>query len=100
MTAVAGGAMLIDVREQHEWDAGHSPEACLIPLSSLDRVTLPEQTGRTVMVICRSGNRSQGAAAHLRERGLEAYSVDGGMQDWLLLGGTVVDITGSAGRII
>jgi rhodanese-related sulfurtransferase len=94
------GAVLIDVREQVEWEAGHAPQAEHFPLSTLPSANVPDYGDNRVLVICRSGNRSQQAAAWLNHRGCDAYSVDGGMHDWQALGGAVVTSGGGAGMVI
>ncbi len=76
----AGLALLVDVREDDEWTAGHVPAALHVPLGSLPQTQLP--TGRPVLAICRSGNRSATAAAVLLERGVDARNVRGGMRAW------------------
>ncbi len=55
---VAGGALLIDVREQHEWDAGHMPEARLIPMGDIPQRLADLPRNRRIIFTCRSGNRS------------------------------------------
>lgn len=94
-------AVLLDVREQGEWDAGHAPGALLAPLSRLSAGgALPVGAqGRPLVVICRSGNRSQRAAKLLAARGAEAVDVKGGMQAWAAAGHPVVDRRGSEGSI-
>lgn len=84
------GAILIDVREQWEWDAGHAPNATHIPLGSLgDHVDeLPET--EAVLIICHSGSRSLRAAEALAEAGYQAVNVLGGMTAWEQSGGVVV----------
>jgi rhodanese-related sulfurtransferase len=94
------GAVLIDVREQVEWDAGHAPEAIHLPLSSLPSASVPDYRPQRVLVICRSGNRSKQATALLMQRGCDAYSVDGGMNHWQMLGGSVVRANGADGQVI
>lgn len=76
----AGLALLVDVREDDEWTAGHVPAALHVPLGSLPQTELP--TGRLVLAICRSGNRSAAAAAVLLARGIDARNVCGGMRAW------------------
>jgi len=76
----AGLALLVDVREDDEWTAGHVPAALHVPLGSLPQTQLP--TGRLVLVICRSGNRSATAAAARLARSVDARNVRGGMQAW------------------
>src|SRR6266540_7067592 len=77
------GALLIDVREPDEWRGGHAPGARHIPLGALaaQLETLPRD--RDVLLICRSGNRSNAARGVLGRHGLErAFNVAGGMQAW------------------
>ncbi len=73
----AGLALLVDVREDDEWTAGHVPAALHVPLGSLPQTQLP--TGRLVLVICRSGNRSATAAAARLARSVDARNVRGGL---------------------
>ncbi|MFJ7587492.1 rhodanese-like domain-containing protein [Streptomyces sp. NPDC097617] len=97
----AQGAMLLDVREQAEWTAGHAPGAVHVPLSRLVTGTgLPaDAQGRLMLVICRSGHRSQQAAKLLAGHGVEAVDVKGGMSAWTAAGLPVVDECGNSGRI-
>lgn len=77
------GAVLLDVREPSEWNAGHVPGAEHIPLDELAaRVDeLPADT--EILVICRSGNRSQQGRDILAAAGVEQVtSVNGGVRAW------------------
>ena len=94
-------AVLLDVREPHEWQAGHAPRAVHLPLSALVAgAGLPAdaQAGPFV-VICRSGHRSRQAADLLAARGAEAVDVIGGMLDWAGAGLPVVDSRGGNGTV-
>ena len=84
----AGLAVLLDVREDDEWAAGHSPVALHVPLGDLPHSQLPSD--RPVLAICRSGNRSATAAALLIARGFDTRNVAGGMQAWQTAGLPVV----------
>ncbi|MBN0042784.1 rhodanese-like domain-containing protein [Streptomyces actuosus] len=100
--AVEGAdAVLLDVREAYEWQAGHVPGAVHLPLAALAAGTgLPgEAQARPVVVICRSGNRSKRAAELLVARGADAVDVIGGMRDWAAAGLPVVDGRGGTGTI-
>ena len=54
--------IILDVREQDEYDSGHIPGAVLLPVGTIDDTTaaqvIPEKDS-TVLVYCRSGNRSK-----------------------------------------
>ncbi|MFE0581009.1 MULTISPECIES: rhodanese-like domain-containing protein [unclassified Streptomyces] len=95
-----GHAVLLDVREQVEWNAGHAPGAVHAPLSRLlAGAALPAAAeNRPLVVICRSGHRSQQAAELLTDRGAQAVDVKGGMNAWASAGLPVVDARGSSGR--
>jgi rhodanese-related sulfurtransferase len=92
------GAVLLDVREDDEWSAGHSPAAIHVPLSALSSAEIPGVADRRIVVVCRSGNRSKGATQFLLGRGADAVNLAGGMKAWMLAGGSVVTNSGSAGR--
>lgn len=81
----AGDAVVLDVREQSEYDEGHIPGAVLLPVGSIDEDTaaavIPEKSA-TVLVYCRSGNRSKTAAAALAELGYTDVCEFGGINTW------------------
>ncbi|MEV7381313.1 rhodanese-like domain-containing protein [Streptomyces lydicus] len=94
-----GQAVLLDVRETPEWQAGHAPGALHLPLSRLRAgAALPEAVqGRPVVTICRSGNRSRTATGILAARGVEAGDVVGGMTAWARAGLPVTGGRGTSG---
>ncbi|MFG2907482.1 rhodanese-like domain-containing protein [Kitasatospora sp. NPDC048286] len=100
--ARTGAAVLLDVREAAEFTAGHAPGSLHQPLIGLVAgVPLPsEAAGRTVLAICRSGNRSQRAAELLAQRGVQVLNVAGGMNAWALAGLPVTTPGGGAGHVI
>ncbi len=78
-------AVILDVREQGEYDAGHIPGAVLLPVGSIDGETAAEAIttqDTTVLVYCRSGNRSKTASAALAQLGYTQVYEFGGIQDW------------------
>ncbi len=88
-------ALLIDVREQNEWDAGHAPHAVHIPMARLSAETSVLTTQRPVVIVCRSGRRSAAAVLALRTAGIHALNLTGGMQAWRDAGAPVVAVAGS-----
>ena len=87
---VADGGYLLDVREQNEWDAGHAPDAHLLPMSAIQERIDEVPEDRTVYVVCHSGARSERVSAYLRSLDLDAINVLGGMMAWRAAGGEVV----------
>jgi rhodanese-related sulfurtransferase len=84
------GAWLLDVREQDEWDAGHAPEAHLVPMSVIERRSDEIPDEQRILVICHSGYRSWQVTRALVAAGYDAVSVAGGMDAWQSAGGVVV----------
>jgi len=84
--ALQNGARLVDVREPHEYEAGHVAGAVLVPLStvptSLDQFAADAPT----YVICRSGARSYRACEFLEGQGLVGINVEGGTMAWAISG--------------
>ncbi len=76
------GAALIDVREPEEWRVGRAPEALHIPLGELGARLAELPVGPQLIMVCRSGARSNSAAAALVGIGLPALNLAGGMQAW------------------
>ncbi|MGE3806347.1 MAG: rhodanese-like domain-containing protein [Gemmataceae bacterium] len=76
-------AILLDVREQGEWNAGHLVLAKLVPLSLLNAGKgsdgLPKD--KIIYCHCRSGIRSQRAAEILKKKGYDARSLSQGFQE-------------------
>ena len=96
-----GAAQVIDVREQAEWDAGHIEGAIHVPLGE---VMAGKEEGRIdrskpVVVVCRSGNRSELATLMLQARGVEATNLEAGTEGWAAAGLPLVDSSGRPGRV-
>jgi len=93
--------LLLDVREDDEWGAGHAPSATHIPMSVF--VERQKELGTPegpVYVICRAGSRSAQVAQYLVQNGVEAVNVTGGMQAWQAAGKEIVTDSGAAGTVI
>lgn len=78
--------VLVDVREDYEWEEAHHEAAMHVPLGALPDQIEQIPGGRRVFVICASGGRSLAGAAYLNEAGHDAVSVAGGMKGWIASG--------------
>ena len=78
-------AIVLDVREQDEFDAGHIPGAVLLPVGTITKDTaaavIPELDS-VVLVYCRSGNRSKTASKALADLGYTNVYEFGGINTW------------------
>ena len=77
--------IILDVREQNEYDSGHIPGAVLLPVGIIDETTAAEvipEKDSTVLVYCRSGNRSKTASSTLADLGYTNIYEFGGINDW------------------
>ena len=77
--------VILDVREQDEYDSGHIPGAVLLSAGTIGEDTaaavIPER-GSVVLVYCRSGNRSKAASEKLVELGYTNVYEFGGISTW------------------
>jgi rhodanese-related sulfurtransferase len=77
------GAFVLDVRTQEEWNEYHVPNTTLIPLEQLPARLSEVPRDRQVVVVCRSGNRSQQGRDILLNAGFEQVtSMTGGLNEW------------------
>lgn len=96
-----GEWQILDVREPYEWDAGHIEDAVHVPLNGVMAGAEQERLdpGRPVIVVCKTGNRSELAALMLQARGFEAHNLEGGTEAWVGAGLPIVASDGSPGRV-
>ena len=80
------GAFVLDVRTQEEWDEYHAPNTTLIPLDQLQARISEVPKDREILVVCRSGNRSQQGRDILLAAGYNAASMTGGLKEWYTKG--------------
>lgn len=82
-SAMARGAVLMDVRMPDEYEDAHVPGAVLVPLPELGHRLAEVPEGSPLYVICRSGARSQSACEALAGAGRAVANVTGGTLAWL-----------------
>lgn len=100
VTEVGADAVVLDVREDDEWAAGHIDGALHIPLTELmaryDEVPFDVD----LVVVCRTGGRSFRATQWLNRNGFEATDVKGGMAAWDEAGLPMVSETDAPARVM
>ena len=78
-----GKAVLIDVREQNEWDQANISGATLVPLSAFNMAALPKDTDKIAIFHCRSGQRTANYFGLFLETPFkEVYHMEGGIISW------------------
>lgn len=92
---------ILDVREPYEWEAGHIDGAVHVPLA---QVMAGQEQGRLdaerpVVIVCKSGNRSELAALMLQARGFRAENFEGGTEAWAEAGLPLLASDGSPGKV-
>jgi len=90
MADLPADAVLLDVREDDEWAAGHAPDAQHVPMNEVPGRIAEIPAADPLYVICRSGGRSARVVAFLAQQGHPAVNVEGGMQAWSAQGRPMV----------
>ncbi len=84
---LSGEVVVVDVRNETEWNEGHLPNARHIMLGYLAERAEEVVNGQPVVVQCRSGNRSAiGASILLAKGAREVINLQGGLRDWAASG--------------
>jgi rhodanese-related sulfurtransferase len=79
---IEDGAQLVDVRAEHEWEAGRIAGARHVPLAELAERTGEIEKDRPVVLYCRGGNRSTMATDALAAAGFDAAKLSEGIVGW------------------
>lgn len=82
--------VVLDVREQHEWDAGHIAGAVHIPMSQIQSRVGELDPGVRTIVVCHVGGRSARVTSWLHDQGHDVLNLTGGMEVWEAAGRPVV----------
>jgi rhodanese-related sulfurtransferase len=81
--------LLLDCREDHEWQQLRIPGSVHIPMRQIPRRLAELDRNADIVVVCAHGNRSYRMAGYLIEQGFCARSLRGGLADWQARGGPV-----------
>ncbi|MER8042795.1 rhodanese-like domain-containing protein [Streptomyces sp. NPDC094032] len=104
VASVPADALVLDVRENDEWAAGHVEGALHVPMSDFvarfGEVTQAVEDGRRAFVMCRVGGRSAQVTQYLVQQGIDAVNVDGGMLAWEGAGRPMVTDGGSPAYVL
>ena len=91
---------LVDCREPYEWEAGRVDSAIHIPLNAIMAGGGSDLAkDKPIVVICRSGNRSELATMMFQARGFDAHNLEGGIEAWVSDGLPITAPDGSPGRV-
>ena len=93
------GTVLLDVREDDEWQRGHAADARHIPMGEVPARLNEIDPQAKLYVICKAGGRSQKVAQFLAGNGYEPVNVGGGMLAWASAGRPVVTDDGGLGSV-
>ncbi|SNT26812.1 Rhodanese-related sulfurtransferase [Rhodococcoides kyotonense] len=91
--------ILLDVREDDEWQQGHAPGAVHIPMSEIPSRLGEIDIDSQLYVVCKGGGRSARVVEYLNQIGYDAVNVDGGMAAWQSAGRPLVRDDGAEARI-
>lgn len=79
----AGEALLIDVRETHEFEFEYIPGSLFVPLSIFDPARFPPLRDRRLVIVCAVGKRSAAVCDQLRRAGFsDIVNLEGGLKAW------------------
>ncbi len=86
LDAIPADAVLLDVREDDEWTAGHIAGAIHVPMNELPPALQRDADllapDASIVVVCKVGSRSAYVTAWLRQQGYDAVNLTGGMLAW------------------
>ncbi len=94
------GYLLIDVREQDEWDAGHHKRANHLPMGEVVEKIDNFNNDKKYIFVCRSGARSGRVTNFMISKNIESYNLTGGMKQLKNFTDEIYDLEGNSGQII
>jgi rhodanese-related sulfurtransferase len=104
VSSLPADAVLLDVREDEEWAAGHIAGAVHVPMMQLPQRLQyepgPVTPEKPIVVVCKMGGRSAQVTAWLRHQGYDAVNLAGGMLAWDFAGRAMVTDDGRPARVV
>lgn len=94
------GLLVLDVREDDEWRAGHIEGATHIPMMDVPGRLAEVPVDQPVLVVCRVGSRSGQVTGFLGAQGRDARNLAGGMYAWAAAGRPMVGESAAAPQVI
>jgi rhodanese-related sulfurtransferase len=95
-----GEVQVVDCREPYEWTAGRIEGSIHLPLNSILAGATDElDPSKPMVVVCRSGNRSELAALMLQSRGFDAHNLERGLEEWQAEGRPLSTPEGQPGHV-
>ena len=98
--SMENGYLLIDVREDDEWQAGHHINASHIKMGEIPSNLEKFEKEKKYIIVCRSGGRSAKVTDFLVENEIDALNLSGGMKKFSKVSTNVRDSLGNTGQII
>ena len=96
----ADGALVLDVREDDEWAAGHVVDSVHISMGELGARLDELPAERRIVAVCRTGARSGAITEALASRGFDVVNLAGGLQAWVAEGFPLVGADGLPGAVL
>ena len=96
---VERGALLLDVREADECQAGCAPGSVFVPMKEVQARQGELPRDRTIVTVCRSGGRSAAVTEALNAWGFDSVNLAGGLQAWEAAGLPLVTEDGAVGTV-
>ena len=98
-TTLLAKDVLLDVRDEAEFLAGHAPDAWFCPVADLDSIRWDLPMNLRIVCVSRTGDRGHAATDTLRQWGFNAANLSGGMISWQEDGRPVVREDGTPGLV-
>jgi rhodanese-related sulfurtransferase len=76
-------AVILDIRDQESYKKGHIIDAVNMKADEIDETKMNKYKNKSVVIVCAQGTTAQGAASKLKQKGIDAKVLRGGMNAWI-----------------